>query len=343
MIVENNDATPAAASLHPGAAPNDGGTYDPTKSEVLAQALQVLGGMSKDDINGFLASLMTTPNNAHVTDGNMDHNRGTIVPHPSFAVGKPTIHEEDIKDLFDGQEISEEFLQKAKNIFEAALETRLALEVVNLQEQYENMINEAYEVLSEEMEDKLDQYLNYVISEWAEDNSLALENGVRTEQMESFIAGLKDLFEEHYIDVPESEVDAVELLSAKVAELEDRLNDAIETNIELEDELENTAREAVLSAMSDDLSEAAEDRLRVLSENVEFEDVESFAEKVEILKENVVGNGYFNRPAPRGTGLLLEEVSTSEDELNGSDKMVVDPNDPASVAAAHISRTAKKL
>lgn len=341
MIVEG--VTPAADSLHPGGAPSDGGTYDPTKSEVLAQALAVLGGMSKDDINGFMASLTMTPSNANITAGNLDGNRNSIVPHASFAVGRPQIHEEDIKDLFEGQEVSEEFIEKAKNIFEAALETRLAIEVTNLQEQYENYVNEAYGILSEEMEDKLDQYLNYVVSEWMEENELVLENGVRNEIMEDFIVGLKSLFEDHYIDVPENEVSAVEMLSAKVAELEDRLNAAIDDNIELEAALEDGARESILDVASADLSEAAEERLRVLAENVDFESPDAFAEKVDLLKENLQGGGYFNRPVPRGTGMLVEDVFLTNDEIKDQQgRGGVDANDPVSLVANHISRNSKK-
>lgn len=339
MILENSDATPAAASLHPGAAPSDGGTYDPTKSEVLAQALAVLGGMSKDDINGFLASLTMTPSNAHVTDGNDGHNKATIMAKPSFAVGKPTIHEEDISALFEGQEVSEEFLGKAKNIFEAALETRLAIEVTNLQEQYETYIDEAYNVISEEMEDKLNQYLNYVISEWMEENELVIDRGVKSEIMESFVLGLKDLFAEHYVDIPEDQVDAVELLSAKVAELEAKLNSAIETNINLQEGIEISMRESILEAASHDLSEAATERLMVLSENVEFEHPDVFAQKVEKLKESVVTNNF--RPRAKPTGILNEDVFLSQEELT-------EENNPgfadSTVAAAvqHISRTVKK-
>jgi hypothetical protein len=299
--------------------------------------------MSKDDINGFMASLTMTPSNANITAGNVDGNRSSIVPHASFAVGKPQIHQEDIKDLFEGQEVSEDFVVKAKNIFEAALETRLAIEVTNLQEQYENYVNEAYGILSEEMEDKLDQYLNYVVSEWMDENELVLEQGVRNEIMEDFIVGLKQLFEDHYIDVPEAEVSAVEMLSAKVAELENRLNAAIDDNIELEAALEDSARESILDVASADLSEAAEERLRVLAENVDFESPDAFAEKVDLLKENLQGGGYFNRPVPRGTGMLVEDVFLSPEELSEQGRTSgVDYNDPVSLVANHISRNSKK-
>lgn len=339
MIVENSDATPAAASLHPGAAPSDGGSFDPTKSEVMAQALAIMGGMSKDDLNGFMASLSQA---AHAADtipgGAQAHNRGTIVPKPSFAVG--SVHEEDISALFEGQEVSEEFVERATKIFEAALETRLAVELTNLQEQYEGFVEEAYEDLSEEMADKLDQYLNYTVSEWMKENELVLERGVKNEIMESFVEGLKNLFAEHYIEVPEDKVDAVELLSGKVAELEAKLNDVINDNISLSEEMINTKKFAVFESVAADLSEGASERLALLAENLEFKDPEDFASKLEVLKESVVGNSLLKK-GRASTGMLTEDVFHSEEEIKEMNAPVL--NNEMAAVVQHLSKTAKKL
>lgn len=336
-IIKEDDATPAAASLHPGAAPSDGGSYDPTHSEMLAYALQVMGGMSKEDLNGFLASIENSKHYADgVPNGAQAQNRGSIMAKPSAAIS-----EEDISSLFEGQDVSEEFVEKAKTIFEAALDARLTLEAANLQEQYEMLVESAYEEITEQVADKVDQYMNYVVSEWMEENELVLDQGVRNEVLESFIEGMKNLFSEHYVDIPEDQVDAVEELSDRIAELEARLNDALEDNFELEAELKEAEKATILESALVDLSDDEAEKLITLSEGLDYTDQDSFATKVAMLKESVASS-YNHFPRHRPTGLITEDVFLSEDDYRRSDAPVNTGN-PVSAYAQHISRTVKKV
>jgi hypothetical protein len=337
-VISEDDATPAAATLHPGAAPSDGGSYDPTHSEMLAYALQVMGGMTKDDLNGFLASMQQNSQSysANIPDGASDRNRGTIMAKPSAAIS-----EEDISALFEGQDVSEDFILQAKTIFEAALDARLTLEAANLQEQYEMLVEEAYQEVTEQMADKLDQYMNYVVSEWMDENELVLDNGVKNEVLGSFMEGLKDLFAEHYVDVPEEQVDAVEALADRIAELEDRLNDALEDNMDLASELEEAEKATVLESALVDLSDDEAEKLITLSEGLDYTDQNTFATKVAMLKESI-SSSYDYFPKHRPTGLITEDVFLSEDDYRRSEAPV-NSGSPVSAYANHISRTVKKV
>ena len=338
-IIKEDDATPAAATLHPGAAPSDGGSFDPTKSEMLAYALNVLGGMSKDDINGFLASIENSKHSSDfIPSGAANSNRGSIAAKPSAAIS-----EEDISALFEGQDVSEEFLERAKTIFEAALDTRLTLEAANLQEQYEALVEQAYSEISEQMAEKLDQYMNYVVSEWMEENELVLDQGVRNEVLESFIEGMKNLFAEHYVDIPDEQVDAVEELASRVAELEDRLNDALEDNLELAAELEEAEKATVLESALVDLSDDDAEKLVTLAEGLEYTDQDNFAMKLGMLRESIVSNEYTPTRSRRGTGMITEDVFLSEDEYNSSYAPAGHNSNPVTAYAEFIKKSAKKV
>lgn len=342
-MINEEDNTPAAASLHAGARPAEGmNDFDPSKSEMLAYAMQVMGGMTKDDLNGFLASMQNSQHYADsIPSGAAAQNLGSIAAKPSAAA----LSEEDITSLFEGQDISEDFVIRAKSIMESAIDARLTLEAAHLQEQYEELVEQAYEEISETMSDKIDQYLNYVISEWMEENRLALDHGVKTEITESFIEGMKNLFAEHYVDIPEEQVDAVEELSSRIEELEARLNDAIEYNMELESGIEDSERDHVLGTAISDLSDDEAEKLLSLSENLEYRDVESFATSVAILKEQIESSNSFRNPSvprlSRNTGLITEDVFLTSDEYTSNEGP--SSGNPISAYANHISRTSKKV
>lgn len=341
-MINEEDNTPAAASLHPMAMPADGmNDFDPTKSEMLAYALQVMGGMSKDDLNHFLASMeMSTHSADSIPDGAAQQNMASIMAKPSGSAAM--VSEEDISTLFEGHDVSEEFVIKAKSIMESAIDARLTLEAAHLQEQYETLVEQAYEEITEEMSDKVDQYMNYVVSEWMEENRLVLDRGVKNDVMESFVEGLKNLFAEHYIDVPEEQVDALQTLSDRVEELEARLNDQMSYNMSLQNEIANAQKNHVIDAATHDLSDDDAERLTSLAENLEFKGLESFERSVSVLKESLqTKNTYSNYRPVRNTGLITEDVFLTEDEYN-STKAISSAN-PVVAYAQHISRTAKKV
>ena len=182
--------------------------------------------------------------------------------------------------------LSAEFKTKAATIFEAALKTKLSEEIDRIEDQYKNELSEEITATKAELVEKVDNYLNYVVENWMEDNKLAIQSGLRTEIAEGFMNNLKDLFTESYIEVPESKVDLVDDLSDQVAELEEQLNKQTEQSMNQSAELESLKRDSVIREACKGLAETQVEKLIKLAENVDFEDEESFTNKVNTLKEN---------------------------------------------------------
>lgn len=195
--------------------------------------------------------------------------------------------EEDLDALVASEAtLSEGFRIKAAVIFEAALNAKVAESVERLEEQYEERLAEETETIKSDLVEKVDAYLGYVVEKFMSDNELAINNGLRTEIAEGFMSQLKDLFVENYIEVPESKVDLVDTLAENVEELEDKLNASIEDNVKLVSEVKQLQREAVIAEASAGLTVAQAEKLNALSENVSFDDKESFEAKVATIKES---------------------------------------------------------
>ena len=190
----------------------------------------------------------------------------------------------------DEATLSEEFRTKAETIFEAAIKSKLSEEIDRLEAKYDEELTEELESTKADMVEKVDSYLNYVVEQWMEDNQVAIQSGLRAEIAEDFMTGLKGLFEESYIDVPESKVDLVDDLADTVEELEDRLNDTTAQAITMAEELEQYKRDAIIRESARGLAETQVEKLKSLVEDVDFEDEETFAQKVETVKES-----YFNK------------------------------------------------
>ena len=188
--------------------------------------------------------------------------------------------------IADEATLSEEFKGKAEIIFEAAIKAKLSEEIDRLEAKYEEELSEEIESTKADMVEKVDSYLNYVVEQWMADNKVAIQNGLRAEIAEDFMAGLKGLFEQSYIEVPESKVDLVDDLADTVEELEESLNATTAKAIELSEELEGYKRDAIIREHSRDLAETQREKLASLVEDVDFEDEETFAKKVETVKES---------------------------------------------------------
>ena len=240
---------------------------------------------------------------------------------------------EDVAAMFGGQsDLSEEFVSKATTIFEAAVVAKVnsILESVTIDLEAE-MESEKASII-ESMTNRLDEYLEYVAEEWMKENELAVEQGIRAEISENFMSGLRDLFKENYIDIPEEKVDLVDELAQKVTELESSVNEEMEKSIELRKELIEMKKTAILSAVSTGLSESQVEKLSSLSEGVDFEDSESYEKKLETLKET-----YF----PKEQNLNEEVESLDEEPLEiEEERKPVDPGMRAYLDA--ISRTIRK-
>jgi hypothetical protein len=215
---------------------------------------------------------------------------------------------EDIDAIFSGEDLSEEFKSNARAIFEAAVLTKVSEQMETLEEEYQQKLEEEIQTINENIVSKVDEYLDYVITEWMEENQLAIDSGIRSEIAEDFMKGLKDLFTEHYIEVPEDKVDVVEELASKVTELETELDKSITENVELSKEITSYKKTTILGEVSEGLTEVQIAKLQSLAENIEFVSEEDYKEKVSLTKKK-----YFE-------GLTEEtEVPSTKDQFEADD------------------------
>jgi len=196
---------------------------------------------------------------------------------------------EDVAALTNGEELSEEFKTKAATIFEAAVVNRVKTEVSKLEEQFDERLVEQVESIKEGLIEKVDGYLNYIVEQWINDNELALENGMKTEILESFVEGMKGVFEQHYIDVPEEKFDVLGDLQEQVQTVESKLNEQLETNVALSKEINTMKRAAAINEFASSMVDTDADKFRGLAEELAFENVDSFKEKLQTIKENYFG------------------------------------------------------
>ena len=194
--------------------------------------------------------------------------------------------EEDVNALLGGEELSEEFREKAKTIFEAAINAKIAEVKEGLEAQYEEKLAEEIEAAKESLAERVDSYLEYVADEWFEETALAVEAGLKTEMTESFLEGMKGLFEEHYVTIPEDKYDVLESMVEKLDDMETKLNEQIEKNISLNSRLSESVADGILDQVSEGLAQTQKEKLASLSESVEFESEDQYREKLETLKES---------------------------------------------------------
>jgi len=215
--------------------------------------------------------------------------------------------EEDVNALLEGEELSEEFQEKARTIFEAAIRSKVSEIKEELQETYENALIEEVQFIKEELTERVDTYLEYVADEWIQENALAIEHGLKTEMTESFLSGMKGLFEDHYVSIPEDRYDVIESMVDKLDEMEEKLNEQIERNIALNRRLAESVADVIFADVAEGLALSQKDKLASLAENVEFDGEANYREKLVTLRES-----YFptNTSTQRDvTENLSEEVS----------------------------------
>lgn len=192
----------------------------------------------------------------------------------------------DVAALTEGTELTEEFKEKATTIFEAAVKSKLSEEWKKLEEQFETRLNEQVAEVKSELAEEVGGTIKYAISSWLEENQVAVDRGIRNEITEDFIAGLKNLFQEHYINIPDDKVDVVEGLTEDLRKMEDSLNEQVKANVKLQGRLDESAKTVILNVVSEGLADTQKDKLASLAEGVEFETEEKFAEKVKTLRES---------------------------------------------------------
>ena len=239
---------------------------------------------------------------------------------------------EDVAALTDGEELSEEFKAKAATIFESAVKAKLVEEIEKLEGEYETKVAEKVEETKEEIVEKVDAYLNYVVESWMKDNELAIEKGLKSEITEDFIGGMKKLFETHYIDLPDSKFDVVEDQAAQIVKLKEEMNKTLEANVELNQKIGEFARDEIINDVSSDLAETEKEKLKGLAESIEYVDAADYRGKVETIK-----NSYF--PAQKASDTESNEVAATENMTSD-----VDLSESMAAYTAAISKNqAKKL
>jgi hypothetical protein len=194
--------------------------------------------------------------------------------------------EEDVNALLEGEDLSEEFQEKARTIFEAAIRSRVFEIKESLEEQYATALAEEVEEIKESLAERIDAYLEYVADEWIQENALVIEQGLKTEMTESFLQGMRGLFEDHYVTIPEDKYDVLESMVEKLDEMETKLNEQIEKNVSLNKRLAESVADGIFEQVAVGLADTQRDKLASLAESVEFESEEEYREKLETLKES---------------------------------------------------------
>ena len=222
--------------------------------------------------------------------------------------------EADVNALLGGEELSEEFREKAKTVFEAALQSKVNQLAEDMQAKFDEKLVEEIESTKSELAERVDAYLEYVSEEWFVENELAIEHGLKTELTESFLGGMKSLFEEHYVQIPDDKYDVLESMVEKLDDMETKLNEQIEKNVSLNGRLGESVASGILDQVSDGLAATQKEKLASLSESVEFESEGQYRGKLETLKES-----YFPGNTPKATGETISEtVDVSQGDVSGS-------------------------
>ena len=276
-----------------------------TKAGMINAAYQMMSKAKKEDLSVMLSKMMAE---------DFDLEEGTEA---EVELQYEADFSQDLNALIsDEATLSEEFKDKAETIFEAAIKHKLSEEIDRLEAKYDEELSEAIQTTQSEMVEKVDSYLNYVVEQWMADNQVAIQSGLRAEIAENFMTNLKGLFEESYIEVPESKIDLVDDLADTVEELEESLNNTTAKAIELSEELEVYKRDAVIRESARDLAETQREKLASLVEGIDFEDEETFAKKVATVKES-----YFKKDVTESTEAEFTEAEDGDSPVQVSGSM----------------------
>ena len=344
-----------------------------SRTELMAKMVDYAAKASKEDLAAFIASVgtaeympgQTTPAErfdankaAQDAVGDMSQkNMATIksagkMNEPMHKLeGEVALHptmlaKEDLALLFgDSEELSEDFRIKAETLFEAAVSTRVNLEVARIEEhyaslqeeieqQFEQTLEESVEEIKNEMVENVDNYLNYAVAEWINENKLAITNNIRTNMAESFMAGLKNVFEEHYVNIPDDQVDVVETMAEEIESLRNRLNEETEKNIELSKTVNEKEVHDITVSMSEGMTDVQKDKFVKLTEAINYSDAEEFRKKVTIIKET-----YFPK---NGEAVKVVKDQLLSETIEEPAKVVGSTDPDIQALASYISKTVKK-
>ena len=278
-----------------------------TRNAIIRKVVESLKDQDISEIQSFFEAKAKKEMDDMEDDDEDDVKEGELPPALKKAIAKKKGEEEseeddsvkkeeieidmtdDINALVADEDLSEDFKTKAKTIFESAVASKVKEALVEAEARLEEETTQKIEEIKDDLTEKVDSYLNYVSESWVTENELAIERGLKSELTEDFISGLKKLFEEHYVEVPEDKFDVVEELANRLDEMEDKLNEEVASNIGAQQDIEELQREKIISEASKDLADTQVEKLKALAEDVDFESTETFVEKVSTLKESYFG------------------------------------------------------
>jgi hypothetical protein len=325
MTAKGTDNVDSAIAAAPKAKP-----LPKTKAGMLKAAYDKMHEMNKDDLKKTVEKMMydemyeaKEEDEEDMEDGESDMSKANEKKMKKANEKKHNKDsmKEDIDALVDSEAtLSEGFKEKAETIFEAALNARVGERIEDLEESYQQELTEETDRIQSELVEKVDGYLNYVVENWMEDNKLAIENGLRAEIAESFMGALKGVFQEHYVEVPESKTDIVDELAGKVDRLEEELNDSVTRAMSEKKKVQELTREKIVNEASDDLTLTQADKLRGLTEGIDFEDEDTFEKKVATIKESYFGETDNSSASTmfEETGIDSDTAEEKKEQLSGS-------------------------
>ena len=284
-----------------------------TKEMMVNAMYEMMKGKKKTDLQAMYSGMQKA---TEMADKDMDEE--SKAKSEAVETRLKTIDvSEHVEALMTGEgDLSEEFKRKAATVFEAAVKSKVRSEVERMEEDYKTELEENITTTKDELTEKVDTYLNYVVEEWMKENELAIERGLKGEIAEDFISGLKQLFEDHYVDVPDEKYDVLGAQSEKISELEGRINEMMEEQIQSKSVNATLVKEQVLSALSSDLAETEIEKFKSLIEDVDFTTEESYREKLGTLKES-----YFPKSAPVVTEAIDDVETGIAQDIDTSDSM----------------------
>jgi hypothetical protein len=311
-----------------------------SRSDLISRMVNYASQLGKDDLSQVMVAMGVPENdeiynnNAHLATGdNSGKNMATI---KSKANGDSMQSvKEDLALLFgDSSDLSEDFRLKVGTLFEAAVSTRVGIEAARLEEEFETQLEESYNEIKSDMMENIDSYLNYAVAEWISENRLAVENNIRAQVTESFLTGLKGLFEEHYVEIPDDKADIVESMAERIEELEALVNETTADNIELSKIVNEKEVREVSSSLSEGMTSTQKDKFIKLVEAVDYSDADEFRKKANIIKET-----YFNT---KTEVKLVEDQLLSESFEEPEVKAVASTDSAMNMYVSSLSKTIKK-
>ncbi len=301
------------------------------KSEILAGIVDHMKGLKKEDLANLYGKTVLGEEDEEEDedDEEEEEEEETKVKKESIDQVVDSLDvSDDVSALVDGEELSEEFKTKAATIFESAVKSKVRVELEKIQEENDKVMEDLAESTMGDLVEKVDDYMNYVVEQWMEDNQLAIERGLKGEIAEDFISGLKNLFEDHYIDVPDEKYDILESNLTKIEELEEKLNKQIEENVQLRKAKGELVKESMIADIANGMTDTETEKFQNLVEDVEFSDEDSYKEKLQTIRESYFGT----------TEVKTGEVLTEE----GSNEMPEDTTETMSKYLTAIGKDVKR-